>query len=113
MAGSAAVVVELSLWSVTYVRPVEAVVVLGDYMAYSNQRRNADLLSAVCNPGVWMWLLPRWCWWLAGEATWRVKGFHALVAVSNVLSTMNADHCNGDRLAYLAESAVDGQCSCY
>jgi len=76
VAGSAAVVVELSLWSVTYVRPVEAVVVLGDYMAYSNQRRNADLLSAVCNPGVWMWLLPRWCWWLAGHAIWRVKGFH-------------------------------------
>ena len=51
--------VDLSLWSVTYVRPVEAVVVLGDCMAYSNQRRNADLLSAVCNPGIWMWQLPR------------------------------------------------------
>ena len=59
MAGSAAVVVKLSLWSVTYVRPVEAVVVLGDHMAYSNQRRDADLLSAVCDPGVWMWQLPR------------------------------------------------------
>jgi len=60
-------------------------------MAYISQRRNADLLSAVCNPGVWMWLLPRWFWWLAGDATWRVKGFRALVAVSDVLCTVNAD----------------------
>jgi len=76
-------------------------------MAYINQRHNADLLSAVCNPGVWMWQLPRWFWWLAWNR------FHALVAVSDLLCTMNADHSSGDRSAYLAESAVDGQCSCY
>jgi len=74
VAGSAAVVVELSSWSVTYVRPVEAVVVSGDYMAFSGRRGDADLLSAVCDPGVWMWQLPRWFgglhgtpsipWWL-------------------------------------------------
>ena len=48
MAGSAAVVVELSLWNVTYVRPVEAVVVSGDYMAFSGRRGDADRCFRLC-----------------------------------------------------------------
>ena len=69
MAGSAAVVVKLSLWSVTYVRPVEAVVASGEYMAFSGRRGDADPLSAVCDLGVWTWQLPRRFGGLHGTAS--------------------------------------------
>ena len=38
----------------TCVKPVEAMAVSAAYMAYISRRRNADLLSAACNPGVWI-----------------------------------------------------------
>ena len=54
LTGATAVMIELSLWNVTCVKTVEAMAVSGAYVAFSSRRCTAGLLTAACNPGVWM-----------------------------------------------------------